>query len=399
MSDAMDAMISAREGEVPSSETPVEQDQVRTMNDGLQKIRPARRIFNDDGTPNLPPPAPVREEPAKVETPAPAPVPDEEETLVPVPPPPAKDVIVTEEWQATDEDGNKIGTPSKVIGKGKTEAEAYKDLAKNLKNINIEAAKKIKKLRDAAKGLDYANATLSFEPRPVSPEDRVRIAALLASPETLIEGQAELYKLQYGETPQEASARRKREMDRQKAIDGSIATDQFLKTHPDFPKSPAAQQIMTDAWVEKNSAAPEGKEVTWSARNLEIIYDELVESGILTPLQLSVKNLVNEQVSESQVQDNTEYQRDSQEKPPQVATPAPDKPAANTDGSTGNLRPRGTRFSTLSTEHGQSPSALPRQAEAEAFRKQVFDMPMDELKRRIRNDKVFAARLNALPKV
>jgi hypothetical protein len=292
-----------------------------------------------------------------------------------------------------------IGTPSKFIGKGKTEIEAHKDLNRQLKVANINAARKIKKMRDQSRGLDYATTTLSFDPRPVSAEDRVRIAQMLANPETLVEGQAELYRLQYGETPAETATRRKKEADEAKAKQGAVETAKFLKAHPDFPISAASEQVMKDAFFKAIEGAPEGKEPEWTARNLEIIYDRLVEDGVLTPIQLVPKEAVSEvktEVSESSTTANTENTRASQEKPPQQVTPAPAQPAANTEGEQGNLRPRGTRFSTMSTEHGQSPVQLSRQAEDAEFRKQAMNMPLDELKRRIRNDKVFAARLNSI---
>jgi hypothetical protein len=335
---------------------------------------------------------PVDEPPVEV-APVPAPV---VEPQVPVITPPVE-VLVSREWQAKDEKGQPVGPPSKIFGRGATREAALENLADNLQKANEQAARKIKEYRDKYRTYDQEQSVLTFEPQVLTAEDRVRVARLLADPATIEQGYAELYRVQFGETPEEARKRKAHEAEIQRQQRSNMETDKFLLEHPDFPISGAARKVVVDAMQERrDQVAAEGKTFAWTAHNLEIIYDDLVEKGVLTPLQLASKpvSVIPESVVPSQI---APQPRTSQETTPPSATPAmPVVPAANTEGQTeGNTRPRGTKFSVMSTEHGQSPTTS-RQTEDESFRKQVNDMPLEELKRRIRSDRKFADRLNAL---
>jgi len=372
----------------------------------LEPIKPTREVVRVDpmavmeGQEPAPPaetPAPVPAEPAPA--PAPAPVP------APLPPPPApKEVVVVEEWQATDEAGKPVGPPSKVFGKGPTEAAAYKDLAERLKQLNIIAARKIKEYRDKYRSYDQESQKLTFEPAALTTEDKVRIARLISDPETIVEGYAELYRLQFGETVEQTRSRLAREQDAIWAARATQETNKFLAEHTDFPVSPSAKQLMMDEITKRKDAEQaEGKSFGWTAHNLAIIYDDLVERGVIVP-----RSIGNEVVTTTESKSISEptpgapivtEPRASQE--PVVAPPAPPAPpasappVANTTESQENLRPRGTKFAVLSTQHGSGTPPV-GQSDDDAFLKEVNEMPLEVMKRRIRSDRYFADRLNKI---
>jgi hypothetical protein len=303
----------------------------------------------------------------------------------------AKTVTVVEEWQATDTDGNPVGPPSKIYGKGATEVEAYKDLAHKLREANIHAARKIKEYRDKYRTYDREKVALTFEPQPLSAEKRIEIARLLADPATVEEGYALLYQAQFGESPEQVRERRAREQETEWIEIGTRETNKFLAEHQDFPVSPISKKLLLDeVQARKNKAIEEGSTFAWTAHNLEIVYDDLVERGLLTPRQLEVA----EPTPPVQID---EQHRASQEPTPPVATPAnPIVTDENTSEASGT-RPRGTKFSGMSTEHGQAPLPDVRQTDDEAFRKEVNNLSIDELKRRIKSDRKFKARLDSMP--
>lgn len=363
----------------------------------------ARRIIPVGYVPDegevLPAPvaAPVAAPPAPPAPPAPVvapPAPPAPEPVVEAPAPivvAGTPVTVVEEWQATDAEGNPVGPPSKIFGKGATEVEAYKDLAHKLREANIQAARKIKEYRDKYRTYDREKVAMTFDPQPLTAEKRIEIARLLADPATVEDGYALLYQAQFGESPEQVRARRAREQEAEWLALGKQETDKFLVEHPDFPVGPISKKLLLDeVQARKNKATEEGSSFGWTAHNLEIVYDDLVERGLLTPRQLEV----TEPTPPVQID---EQRRASQEQiPPTVASPAnPPATAANTSEASGT-RPRGTKFSTMSTEHGQAPPTEVRQTDAEAFRKEVNDMSIDELKRRIKSDRVFKARLDSM---
>jgi hypothetical protein len=351
--------------------------------------RTARRIPSKEewdaahAAPPVPGPIPAVVEPTP-EEPVPAPV--------PTPPAPVQqEIVVSEQWQATDDEGTPVGPPSKVFGKGATEVEALRDLSKKLKELNIIAARKIKEYRDKYRTYDRAtNTFMLVEPKALTSEEKVSIARLLADPDTIDQGYAELYKAQFGESPDQARKRMAKEAEAASILEGKRQVSKFLSDHPDFPQNPTSQQVMLDEMdVMKAEAEAAGATFGFTAHNLEIAYDNLVEKGILIPIQLTV----SEPTTKSQI---APISRNSQETPPQVATPAqPVAPTANTDVANGNLRPRGTRHSNMSAEHGEAPPTT-HQADDVEFLKQVDSMPLEVLKRKIGSDRAFRDRLNSI---
>jgi hypothetical protein len=357
----------------------------------------ARRIIPADYVPDegevLPetvvvPPAPetaIEQPPVVVPDPDPAPV------VVPTVNEPPKIFEEIEEWQAKDENGVPVGPPSKIIGRGATQVEALRDLAAKLRDANIHAARKIREYRQKAR-TNYDPDTLGAmaEVPLLTAERRAEITKLMKDPATVDEAYVMLYESQFGETPDQARARLQRERQAAWVAEGNRQTNIFLEQHPDFPKGSISKKLLLDeVQLRKNAAEAEGKTFGWTAHNLEIVYDDLVERGTLVPLQLQSP----EPAVPGQIAPTT---RASQETTPPSASPAnPPAVAANTASAPGT-RPRGTRFSSLSTEHGQAPNAdTTRRAEDEAFRKEVAGMSPEEFKRKIRERK-FYERYNAL---
>lgn len=304
---------------------------------------------------------------------------------------PAEIVEVVEQWQAKDDAGNPVGPPSKIVGRGATQVEAYQDLTRKLRDANINAARKIKEYRDKYRTYDQEKISLTAEPQPLSTERRIEIQRLLADPATMDEGYALLYQAQFGESPEQVRERQAKEREASWIEISKQQTNTFLQEHPDFPVGAIAKKLLLDeVQLRKNAAETEGKTFGWTAHNLEIVYDDLVERGLITPRQL-------EQVSEPVVASQIAPPVRVSQEPPQVATPAnPPATAANTSEAPGT-RPRGTRFSTMSTEHGSAPPTETRQADYEAFRREVNELSLDELKQKIRSDRKFKARLDSLP--
>ena len=307
------------------------------------------------------------------------------------PTPVPTEFVEVEEWQATNESGEPVGPPSKIYGRGPTLEAALRALAHNLRDANIKAARKIKEYRDKYRTHDQEKVSTTFEPQPLTAEDRVKIARLLADPATVEDGYALLYQAQFGESPEQVRERHSRQQEANWVVIGRQETDKFLSEHPDFPVGPVAKKLLLDeVQTRKNAALADGNTFGWTAHNLEIVYDDLVDRGLLSPQQ---PDSISEPTTQRQIAPSV---RASQESIPQVVTPAnPPTPVANTTEEPGT-RPRGTRFSVMSTEHGQSPQTVSRQAEDEAFRKEVNDMPIDTLKRRIKSDRKFNERLNSL---
>lgn len=381
MPDPMDRMLSEvnvgeRPQHVPGSVPPV-----------------ARRIYPVGYVPDegeivpegaIPQPtAPIVEAPAAVQIEPPAPAPAHT-------PPPAQ-VEVTEEWQATDTDGTPVGPPSKITGVGATEVEAYRDLARKLRDANIKAARKIKEYREKYRTYDQEKFENAVTPTELTAEQRVEITRLMSDPATVDEGFDLIYKSRFGETPEQVRERRQQEQQASWLQIGKGETDKFLTEHPDFPTGPISKKLLLDeVQARKNAAVAEGKTFGWTAHNLEIVYDDLVERGLITPKQLESNSEPKPAVQIDAVQ------RASQEPTPPSATPAnPPATAANTPEATGT-RPRGSRSSVMTTEHGQPPATDTRQLDDEAFRKEVNEMSNETFKRRVKSDRKFAQRVDNL---
>ena len=380
MPDPMDRMISevndsARPQHVPGSVPPI-----------------ARRIYPVGYVPDegeILPEGAVPQAAPVVEAPAPTP-------HAPTPAParataPPTLVEVTEEWQATDSDGTPVGPPSKITGVGATQVGAYQDLAHKLRDANIKAARKIKEYREKYRTYDQEKFENAVSPTELTAEQRVEITRLMSDPATVDEGFDLIYMSRFGESPEQVRERRKKEQEASWLQIGKGETDKFLTEHPDFPTGPISKKLLLDEiQARKNAAAAEGKTFGWTAHNLEIVYDDLVERGLITPKQLEPNY---EPTPASQIAATS---RDSRETTPQSATPAnPLATAANTSEATGT-RPRGSRSSVMTTGHGQPPPTETRQLDDEAFRKEVNAMSNETFKRRVKSDRKFALRVDNL---
>ena len=389
MPDAMDRMlaevnVNARPQHVPGSVPPVARriypvgyvpDEGEIVPEGAIPQTPAPVVEAPAAFQIEPPPAPVP-------TPAPAPTVTTAPTAL---------VDVTEEWQATDSDGTPVGPPSKITGVGATQVEAYQDLAHKLRDANIKAARKIKEYREKYRTYDQEKFENAVAPTELTAEQRVEITRLMSDPATVDEGFDLIYQSRFGETPEQVRERRKKEQEASWLQIGKGETDRFLTEHPDFPTGPISKKLLLDeVQARKNAAIAEGKTFGWTAHNLEIVYDDLVERGLITPKQLEPNS---EPTPAGQIAATS---RASQELTPPSAIPAnPSAIDANTSEATGT-RPRGSRSSVMTTEHGQPPLTDTRQLDDEAFRKEVNEMSNETFKRRVKTDRKFALRVDNL---
>jgi hypothetical protein len=203
-----------------------------------------------------------------------------------------------------------------------------------------------------------------------------------------------MYQAQFGESPAQVRARRIKAAEAEQIREGQAETKRFLEEHPDFPVGPTVKKIVIDEMENRKEAAlAQGKTFGFTAHNLEIVYDDLVERGLLVPKQLAptpVPVTKTDAAVESQI---------TPAPAPQVITPPSALPEstpandANTPPAT-STRPRGTRFATMSTEHGQAPPTAVSQTSDTEFRTMVDNMSLDTLKRRITRDRAFNERLN-----
>lgn len=341
-----------------------------------------------------------------VEIPTPVPTPETVPVPQPVVPPTPMEFTAVEEWQATDVNGKSVGPPSKIIGRGVTEVAALKDLAAKLRELNITAARKIKEYRDKYRAYDEEKAVMTFgDPEPLTPETKVQIARLLADPATVDAGFELLYKAQFGESPAQVRERRARQAEAEQIKIGQAETQKFLAEHPDFPLGDSAKRIVIgEMEARKEQAISQGRTFGFTAHNLEIVYDDLVEKGLIVPRQMAEKAAEPVPTPTPTTSGNSGATAESQITPAPASqgnTPPSASPAstpvgdANTSPAS-STRPRGTRFSVLSTEHGQQAPVNARQMDEDAFRKMVDELPLETLKRRIKSDRAFAKRLNEI---
>jgi len=294
---------------------------------------------------------------------------------------PEAGVEVTEEYQATDAQGNPIGTPTKVIGKGKTEAEAYKDLAGKLKAIHIAATRKMAEWKSKYREYDESRPLPAFEPVQLSAEEKMRLQRELNDPETMEGALDTLLQARLGVSPEDYRRKLASEAEQDRIARGGRETQLFLDDNPDFPAGAESRQAMEaefQAVSQEREKAGKGP-LDWTAHNLELVYQTLIEKGILRPLQIGGAG------------DTSQGQS--------AVTPGAAGEKVNPAEPTTRTRPRGERHSSMTPAHSSLPqgggTGQPSSDDAE-FLKMVRSLPLPELRRRIRSDAAFAKRLNSI---
>jgi hypothetical protein len=292
--------------------------------------------------------------------------------------PPAATEIV-EEWQLTDEKGNSIGPPTRLVAKSEAE------MRKLLVECNKSAARKLAEYRTK-----YRESIIKEDPVEVpaahelSSAEKLEIRRLLDKPDTQEEGFDRLFKARVGLSPEDFrkdTAEEAALVAKQQAYSEGV---QFINETPDFPVGKEGMEAFKAFWAEKQEALRKEKNdpnfvIAAKKQNMTLIFEEAVEAGRMTRREGSFQETVPETVPEAN--------------PPVSAQPsgenAPVDPAVRT-------RPRGTRHESMGPTHSSvNPGAVQNQDDA-LFLKQVAEMGKDELKLRIRRDVKFRQRLDSI---
>jgi hypothetical protein len=284
-------------------------------------------------------------------------------------------IDVTEEYQTEDEDGNPIGTPTKVVGHGKTEIEAERDLRAKLKAVHQSAVRKMADWKKKFRTFDESKPSPTFEPLELSAEEKYRIQRELSNPETMESALDQLLQARLGVSPEDYRKKLKDEALNLQVASGSRETTQFVDEHPEFPMGPESRKAMETAFAAKSKEREDaGKApLEWTAHNLELIFEELAESGQIAPIPPTQQEVVT------------------------VKTPVETDESDNTEELGTKIRPRGSRHSALSPEHSSVPSGAGAQPTSdETFLAEVQNMTTSALRTRIRTDQKFRQRLDSI---
>jgi hypothetical protein len=283
-------------------------------------------------------------------------------------------IEVTEEYHATDEEGKPIGTPTKVIGRGKTELEAERDLREKLKAVHIAAVRKMTEWKKKFRSYDESKPSPTFEPIQLDAAERLRLNRELNDPEKMEAALDQLLQARLGVSPEEYRKKLKDEVFNASIARGARETQAFLDEHPEFPIGAEARQEMEGAFSAKSKERETVGEapLEWTSHNLELIFEELVETGRIAPVPPTRQETV-------------------------AATPAEAKAPGNT-GDTGTVtRPRGERHSSMTPGHTSVPSGAGSQPSSDdEFLAEVRRMSTPALRLKIKQDPKFRQRLDSI---
>lgn len=300
---------------------------------------------------------------------------------------PTLEFTVTDEYQLKDEEGKPLGPPQKFTAKGATELEAERNCRALIRGAHENAARKLKEYRDKYRTMDTQKYIPELKPRSLTAADRLDISRKLNHTDTVDEAFDQLFEAKTGYKPDVFRAKSQEAEMRQKIADKQAETKAFTDAHPEYPRSDAARDLMILRLQEKNldMLKQQGVEfdekappviVEWNKHNLEIVFEELVAEGRLTPDTVSSQETSQEEAT-----------------PPVVATVpgaiTPETQAART-------RPRGTRHSSMTPSHSSVSQDVKQQQSDEAFLREVNQMSRNALLLRLKSDKKFATRLDSI---
>jgi len=266
--------------------------------------------------------------------------------------------------------------------KTRIEAASESELADKLVDHYKKAADAVVDYRQKYQVFEEGKIVPTFEPKPLSAEDKVRISRKMQDPRTVDEAFSELQKAMTGESPEEYRQRVGQEAHEARMRERFHQVDLFNVAHPDFPPTEEAKKVMVDMFAAKQKAEQDRKNdpkltIEWNKHNLDIIYEEAIQKGLITPLELTSQEKAPE--------------KDAVVDPPVKADPA----KANPETAAEKTRPRGTRRTGLSPNDSSVSAGHQAQASDEKFREEVKGMSKDEIKRRVKNDRVFRQKLDS----
>ena len=284
-------------------------------------------------------------------------------------------IDVTEEYQTEDEDGHPIGTPTKVTGHGKTEIEAERDLRAKLKAVHQAAVRKMADWKKKFRTFDESKPSPTFEPITLSAEEKFRLNRELSNPETMESALDQLLQARLGVSPEDYRKKLRDEALNLQVASGARETTEFLDSNPTFPVGTEARKAMETAFAAKSKEREDaGKApLEWTAHNLELIFEELVESGQIAPIPPTQQEVVADK------------------------TPVETEDPGNTGEPATRIRPRGERHSSMTPGHSSVPSGAGAQPSSdEQFLAEVNSMSTPALRLKIRSDSKFRQRLDSI---
>ena len=179
-----------------------------------------------------------------------------------------------EDYQFKDpETGAPIGPPQHF------EAPTQKELIKKLIAAHENASVALYKTRRAVKlgqmlEPDPDEPIRTFEPKALSADDRLKITKMLSDPATVVEGYKLLSEATYGASP-EVVRESLQDREVQKRVEAiQLAISQFKAETPDYVESQANADTLKKYMEKKN--------LRYTAKNLKIAFEDLVNDGLIT---------------------------------------------------------------------------------------------------------------------
>lgn len=178
-----------------------------------------------------------------------------------------------EEYQVLDKQGNPVG-PKQVF-----EAETQNELVAKLRTAHQNASSKLYETRLAVKlgtlmEPDPDRPILTFEPRPLSADELVRIDNLRKDPRTAAEANKILLESEFG-APLEDIRRTLRASEENSRIQSMrYEIELFKAAHPEYVECEANKDKLIQFVVKKQWGL--------TKKNLELAFEELSSEGLLT---------------------------------------------------------------------------------------------------------------------
>jgi hypothetical protein len=229
-----------------------------------------------------------------------------------------------ETYQPADENGLPVGPLQRF------EADTQKELIEKLKAAHMNASVKLYQTRKAVKlgavlEPDPDEPLQTFEERQLTAEERVKVTKMLNDPATATEAYKIMMEAQFG-----ASAEVIRARFRQLEINNRVenirdAIEQFVKETPEYVESQSNGELIKK-YMEKHK-------LRYTAKNLKIAFEDLMESSLLTVQAPKVEKTTPAPAASAELVAAAPAPEPAI--PAQVITPAPAIPAVPTE-----VRPR-----------------------------------------------------------
>lgn len=185
---------------------------------------------------------------------------------------------IREEYQVTDKQGNAIGPKQVAIGEGPDEVSALKDLTAKLKSMHQNSSAKLYEVKLANKlgtmmEPDPDQPILTYEEKPLTADELVRVQNLLKDPKTAPEAYRLLLEAQFG-----APVEKIRQTLRDTEINNRVEfmrqeVERFKLAHPEYVECKSNQDAM-NGYILKNNWA-------LTVKSLEKAFEDLSAEGLL----------------------------------------------------------------------------------------------------------------------